>query len=371
MKPWAAVCRLGGVGDNLVVSSVMPLLARTHSVEVITQSPQGVLFENNPHITKLSILPENHILAESGEKWQEWFRKRAVEYDRFYHLSHTIETLVAFFPSQTIYNAAPSVRRKFADKSYLEVAHDWCEVPHTYEPRFFPTDDEAEKAQATKISAMGSPLVGWVLSGSRADKVYPYSAMAVVRLLREIDGCHVMMIGTTGREFTMAKAIQEHVRKENGSDRGLHLALSPGLGHDGKMMPPPYEGAVIPPEPSWPLRRSLSQLQTCDLVIGPDTGLMWGVASRPMPKIMLLSHASERNITFGWKNTTTLHADRTRVPCWPCHRLITDYDADCTASPDKLGSACIADIPVEDILRAAKRALDARHVVAPLMEAAE
>jgi hypothetical protein len=32
-------------------------------------------------------------------------------------------------------------------------------------------------------------------------------------------------------------------------------------------------------------------------------------AFEAMPKIMLLSHASEENITKHWVNTTTLHAD--------------------------------------------------------------
>ena len=37
-------------------------------------------------------------------------------------------------------------------------------------------------------------------------------------------------------------------------------------------------------------------------MIGPDTGLMWGVAMEAMPKIMLLSHASPENITKHWTN---------------------------------------------------------------------
>jgi len=357
MKPWAAVCRFGGVGDNLIVSSVLPLLARTHRVEVITQVPQGVLFENNPHIEKLTVFPDHHLPFEGGEQWQSWFRKRAVEYDRFYHLSHSIETTIALVPGQTHYNWSASMRRKWCDHSYLAVAHDVCEVPHEYEPRFFPTEAEAARAATTKREAMGEPLIGWVLSGSRMDKTYPYSAMAVVRLLREVEGAHVMMVGSTGREFAMAKTILEHVQRENCAHNRLHLALSPGVGNDGKIIDPPFEGAAVPAEPSWPLRRSLSQMQVCDIVVGPDTGLMWSVASRPMPKIMLLSHASPRNITFGWQNTTTLHADRTRVPCWPCHRLITDYEADCTTSPDKLGCACISDITVEEIIVSTKNAL--------------
>lgn len=339
MKPWAALCRFGGVGDNLIASSVLPLLARTHSVEVFTQSPQGVLFENNPHIAKLTVYPEGHIPYEGAEQWQGWFRKMAAGYDRFYHLSHSIETSVALVPGQTHYNWSPEARRWWCDKSYLQVAHEICGVPHTYEPRFFPTDQETEVADGLKRDKMGTPLIGWSLSGSRLDKVYPYSAMAIARLLREIEGCHVMMVGASPRESHMVVAIREHVQRENGSQDRLHAAVQ------------------LPDENKWPLRKSLAQIQTCDVMIGPDTGTMWAVASRPMPKIMLLSHASPRNITFGWVNTTTLHADRSRVQCWPCHRLIGNYDEDCTTSPDKAGAACIADIAVEDIIVSTKNAL--------------
>lgn len=356
-KPWAGLCRFGGIGDNFIASSVLPLLARTHNVEVITQSPQSVVFENNPHIAKLTVYPPGHIPGETGEKWQEWFNKIAIGFDRFYHLSHSIETLVAFVPGQTHYNWPASARRQWADKSYLQIAHDVCEVPHEYEPRFFPTDEETEKAQATKYEKMGAPLIGWVVSGSRFDKIYPYSAMAIVRLIREIEGCHVLLFGGNNRDSHLIDAIREHVERENSCRDRIYAAQNPPDAD-----PPP-----------WPLRRSLSQLQVCDLVIGPDTGLLWSVASRPMPKVLLLSHASQRNITAGWKNTTTLHADRQRVPCWPCHRLIDNPDTDCTKSSDKLGAACISDISVESILRAAKRALDNRHVLEPLAlaEAAE
>ena len=52
---WAAIDRFGGIGDDLIAASVLPLLARKYKgVEVFTEDPNGVVFENNPYISKLT-----------------------------------------------------------------------------------------------------------------------------------------------------------------------------------------------------------------------------------------------------------------------------------------------------------------------------
>ena len=89
-----------------------------------------------------------------------------------------------------------------------------------------------------------------------------------------------------------------------------------------------------------------------------------------MPKIVMVSHASAENITKHWVNTTTLHADPDRVPCFPCHRLHNSID---TCTPNKDGghaAACISDISVETIVCEVDRLWRKNNVV-PLREAAE
>ena len=57
---WAGVCRMGGVGDNLIAASVLrPLKEMGYKVEMITQRPHSVLYENNPFIDKLSVYGED------------------------------------------------------------------------------------------------------------------------------------------------------------------------------------------------------------------------------------------------------------------------------------------------------------------------
>jgi ADP-heptose:LPS heptosyltransferase len=233
----------------------------------------------------------------------------------------------------------------------LEFVHEVANLPHIFNPRFYPTDEEHEKALKTKsIVNAGGPVIGWCLAGSRLDKVYPYSAMAVARLIKEL-GATVLLLGAPGKQLSDAQAICDHVVRTNGSGHNVHIAIA--ADYDLSSEEDRVRLGLKPGIINWPLRRVLSQSQVCDLMIGPDTGPMWAVAMEEVPKIMLLSHASETNITKHWHNTTTLHADQQRVPCWPCHQLHDTQDT-CTPNKDKNGAACISDITVESILKVAE-----------------
>lgn len=343
MKDWATICQFGGIGDNLIVSSVLPLLAKDYNVEVISQEPHSVVFENNPYISKLGIRKVGDI-AGDGLAWQKWFVDRAKEVKLLVNLSHSCETTLAFIPGQTQFYWPKQWRQQWCDRSYLEMVHDICGVPHVFDPRFFATDDERAKAQDTK-RMLGSPLIGWCVSGTRLDKIYPYAAMAIARLIREV-GAHIILFGGSKRDLECAKIIQEHVERENSSLQGLSSAITDEA-KKTDAMPGAYD---------WPIRRSLALIQQCDIVIGPDTGPMWAVAMEDMPKIVLLSHASARNITTGWSNTISLQADPKRVPCHPCHQLHDEIET-CTPNKDGNAAACISDISVETIIQHTKRLL--------------
>jgi ADP-heptose:LPS heptosyltransferase len=361
-KPWCGIIRLGGIGDNLIAASVLPLLAEKYNVEVITQSPQSCVFENNPYISRLIVKQPNELPSDNSE-WYKWFSDRAKEYDLFVNLSHSCESLLVFFPAQSQFYWPDDWRRQWCDRSYIDTVHDIVGVPYKYGRLFFPTESEHTKAIQTK-SKVGVSVIGWCLSGTRADKAYPSAGTVIARLIRET-GFPVIMFGAGAFNFQQSKLIMDQVERHNGSTTGLHQAVSPEIDEDGGPAPDAAAtswsaGASGDPvritpaqSPLWPIRRTLSQLQTCDLVIGPDTGPLWSVAFEEMRKIMLLSHASPKNITVHWKNTVTLHADPVRVSCWPCHRL-HDTMLTCRSNKDKTGAACISDISVELIVQAAK-----------------
>jgi len=342
---WACVVRQGGVGDNLIASSVFPSLrAKYGRLEVISREPNHVVYENNPHIDKLTVWPENEA-PEDALTWARYMHRRGYGYDFYANLAHSCEITLALMEGQTAFWWSDAMRRYMCGHSYVEYVHRICGVPFD-EPQigFFPTHEEMNQAWKTaqKIRQAHQPLIAWCVSGSRIDKIYPYSHFVIARLISELNAI-VVMLGAPGKDFEITKQIQEQVIKQNGSDKNLHQGISPD-----------------PKNPSWPVRRILSFLRVCDIVISPDTGPPWSVAMEEQHKIMLLSHASPLNITHKWRNTITLHASQEAVSCWPCHRLQDNWET-CRKHEAANAAACMADISAQKVIQAVKTVLSGKH----------
>jgi FkbM family methyltransferase len=358
---WAGIARFGGIGDNLIAAAAAYALKQKGlKVEVITgETAQWSVFEHNPNIDKLSIKSKFEIPPLGSLEWQKWFRGRAEEYDVFANLSHSCEGTLAFFPAMTQFHWPAHVRRRVANKSYLEMQCDLVGCDYVFGPLFYASPEEKTKAIETKAK-VGKRCIGIVMSGSRIDKLHPRLPGVVMRLINELQA-PVVLLGD-GTNFQNAKQIEKLIIDTNGTSKGLHVAISSDKDADGKR-------AI-----DWPIRRTISFAQICDIVIGPDTGIMWGVAMEAMPKIMLLGHASAENITKHWVNTTTLHADRS-VACWPCHNLhddppggpTPDFRSFCTPNSDNTGAACISSISIEKILQVARSYWE-RKIEQPTLE---
>ena len=342
-KPWMGLSRFGGIGDNLMAAAVLPALARKYRIDMLTNVHYGVLYEGNPYISKLTKIRDDDVPKDSMQSWQAWFAKRAHEYDYFINLSHSCETLAALPMGQTGFYWPEKWRRKRCDINYLDAIAEIVDVePQFTEPLFYPTEAEIEKAGETK-KKVGERCIGWCVAGSRLDKYHPYTPIIVGRLIRELE-MPVIMFGAGGREMDVVKGTMEHVEKANGSIKGLHEART-SYEEDGKTV-----------MTDWPIRRACTQLMACDLVIAPDTGMLWSVAFENVPKIVLLSHASKNNIVKHWKNTIAPDIDTEQAPCWPCHRLHDTIEF-CRPNKDSTGAACISSISAETIISEAKRAL--------------
>src|SRR5262245_6993392 len=335
MNRWACVARFGGVGDNLVAGSVLrPLKRMGYMTEVISSPPHYIVYLHNPFVDKLSVkIVERDLPQGDLDAWQKWHDSRANEYDVYVHASHSMEGRHALFSNMTAFWWSQDYRRKLCTGSYLETVHDLAGVPYDFGPLFFPSDDEKEVARTTK-SQMGDKVVAWVLSGTRIDKIYPQAPQAIARIIKELGVVVWLMGGPSEKEFSCAEAIKEIVANQNGTRDGLvSTVISPNTPEDQRQT----------------VRPSLAMLHQCDLVVTPDTGPAWAVAMEPVPKVVMVSHTSVENITKHWINTQTLHADRTRVPCWPCHRLHNTIDT-CVPNKDGNGAKCISDISVETVV---------------------
>jgi ADP-heptose:LPS heptosyltransferase len=345
MQRWAGIARMGGLGDNLVAASVLrPLKRLGYMTEVITSELAHVVFHNNPHVDKLSVKRDDDI--PKGPDWQKWFVARSREFDLFAHLSHSMEVRHALHTDSTAFNWRPEFRRKICAGSYLETVHDIVGVPHDFGPLFFPTGEEREKVSAVTRDKVGDRYAVWVISGSRVDKVYQYAPIAIARVIKELD-IPVIIAGVGGKQNEMATAIKDAVSVHNSTRDKIHICVS----HEGQTL-----------DQQMPMRFPLTMAMQASLVVTPDTGTAWAVAMEDMPKVVMVSHASAENITKHWVNTTTLHADPARVPCWPCHRLHDSID---TCVPDKdvgKGAACMGDISVETVVRAVDSAWNNRRI---------
>lgn len=369
MKGWAAVARFGGVGDNLVAASVLrPLKRLGYMTEVLTSQMCHSVFLNNPFCDKLTVKADGDI--PSGDDWQKWFVKRASEYELFVHLSHSMEVRHAIFPGATAFWWPAEYRREICAGSYLETAHKIAGLtpPWNFGPLFFPTEEERDRAEKVRREIIGGPYLAWILSGSRIDKTYPYSASAIARIIKELN-IPVVLFGIGGKQYEDAKAIMQHVGRTNGVRGKLFEQFQNVVGPDGLHMADNLHLSLSPEnadpggDNSWTIRRSLSQILAADIIVSPDTGAAWAAAFEPMPKIVMVSHASPENITKHWINTVTLHADPERIDCWPCHRLHND-ESTCRSAKD-LGksAACMADISVETVLENVERLWRKNNVI--------
>jgi FkbM family methyltransferase len=160
---WACLVRMGGYGDNLMVSSVFPgLKERFDRLEVISRAPCADMFLNNPYIDKLTVWPKDEIIGDVTE-WSRAMARRLSEYDFGVHLSHSCESKLVFFESQTEFHWPEKMRRRMAAHSYLGYIHDICDLPHDFAPNFFPTEGEIASARnviAQIRSVRDAPVVG-------------------------------------------------------------------------------------------------------------------------------------------------------------------------------------------------------------------
>jgi ADP-heptose:LPS heptosyltransferase len=103
----------------------------------------------------------------------------------------------------------------------------------------------------------------------------------------------------------------------------------------------------------WNIRQTMGLAHLCDLVIGPETGVMNAVAMQSMPKIVLLSHSSVENLTRDWINTYSVFS--TKTPCAPCHKMIYDW-SQCVRDEASGTAQCQVDIHPDAVWEAVTRA---------------
>lgn len=324
------VARYGAIGDMALVSSVVASYkARGYHV-VLNTSPLGAeLMREDPNIDEMYKFETDgsFFIGTLEPFWQHLARR----YDVFVNLTQSIEGTLLPGPENVPHSYPLAGRQALLNKNYMEYTHDAAGLPYEFDGlRFHPTDEGKEWAAGIKSRFVGNDglLLGVCLGGSAIHKVYPGLHLLVVRTLIEHPNVRVILFGdkTDARTETTVAL------------HAIELGIDPIR-------------IIRTVQDKFTIRQSLAMAQVCDVLLGPETGIMQWNARELNDKIVLLSHSSPENLTKHWINVTPLVHP---VPCGPCHQKHNDWKF-CTKG--HTGHAACMEFPLMQVLTAVKRAL--------------
>lgn len=330
-KKRALVIRYGAIGDAFTAASVLPGLKKQgYHVTYNTVPVSYELLKHDPHIDEWIVQQVDYVPNHQlGAYWEAL----AERYDHVINLCESIEGALLALPGRLNHGYSQEARRRLCGSvNYLERHHDIAAVPHDFAQHFYPDEAEKRWARAVRNRMNGGPVIVWVLYGSSPHKTYPF-IQVVLQWLLEKSPCHVVLMADGG----VGKQLQDAVV---GSLEGVDLKRV-------------HQMAGV-----WSIRKSLAFAQIADCVVGPETGPLNAVAMTTGPKVLYLSHSSHDNLTKHWINTTAIEPDE-RAPCYPCHRLHSDWTY-CPKQEETAAALCASSIKPERIFEAVMESLGAR-----------
>ena len=252
----------------------------------MTPRAQSVL-RHNPHIDKFLIQQADEIPNEElGSYWENL----AKSYDKFINLSGSVEGGLLKIEGKLDFNWDKEVRhekcnRNYYDEQFVKAGFPECKGRNG-ELFFTSLENKLARAYTRKLKRDNKFIVMWSLAGSSFHKNYPYTQIVCDWLCELYDDIVFITVG----DAVSIMLEWEHPRVKCRSDK-------------------------------WSIRQAMLMTKYVDLVVGSETGVLNASGCYDTPKIVLLSHSTEENLTKYWKNCTNLHADEHDVPCYPCHQL--------------------------------------------------
>lgn len=308
------VVRYGAFGDLMQTSSVLAALKKQgYHVTMYTSPPGDDVVKHDPNVDAFYLQDKdqvpNHLL---GDYW-DYHKKK---YDKWVQLSESVEGSMLALPGRTLHGWPPALRHRLMNENYVELQHEIAGVPYDLNMRFYATEEEKRWARKER-GKMGEFVIAWPLAGSSVHKTWPWLDQTVAALMLDFPPVDVVFMG--GQP---AKLLEQGWEKE----KRVHRRCG-----------------------AWSIRESLAFMDTVDLAIGPETGVMNAAAMLPYPKIVFLSHSTEENLTRDWVNTHSLASENTVCPgrgnneAPACHQLHYGW-AHCKAASEGAVAQCQADI---------------------------
>lgn len=316
----AAVLRYGAFGDAIQASSILPGLKEQgyHVTFYCTPRTQEVL-KHDPHIDEWYIQDTDQVPNHALPLF--WANEKK-KFDKFINLSESVEGTWLALEGRTNSTWPITVRKKYMDTNYTEFAHDLAEIPLKVASKFYTTAEEKAWAKKERAKFGGDRLVMFTLAGSAIHKVWPHQDSFFARILLTYPEARIVLVGDE-----MSQMLEQGWENEP---------------------------RVIRKSGKYSIRESMALLEECDIVIGPETGMLNAAGHMPMPKIVLLSHSSANNLTKHWVNTTSIEPKNT--PCFPCHKMVYRWD-DCVQDMATGTAACAADISTDQVWSAFQEAM--------------
>jgi hypothetical protein len=166
--------------------------------------------------------------------------------------------------------------------------------------KWYPTKLETKWARKKRKGIKGLVIV-WALSGSSVHKHWPYMDQIIARTLTSWPD--VTFVLTGGYECKIL---------EVGWEKEPRVKLRSG---------------------EWSIRETLAFCLEADLLIGPETGVIFAMGREEhLAKIITLSHSAVSNLYHHFKNTVTLAPQN--CDCYPCHKLHYDWSTCVRATSD-------------------------------------
>lgn len=311
-RPGKSVCvqRYGGFGDMMQVSSILPGLKEQGYHVTINTNERGVdMLKHDPHVDAFFVQKDDQVPNHDlGHYWSAL----SGCFSKFIMLSESIEGSLLAIPERREAAWHPDFRRMvMGNVDYLEATHAIADVPLPPRVRFYASDGEKHFAKKNR-KRIGEDcfVILWVLSGSSVHKVWPHMDMIIARLMVGYSNVKVVMVGEP-----LCEILEQGWKKEK---------------------------RVIRKCGKWSIRHTLAFAEECDLIIGPETGVLNAVSMLDVPKILMLSHSGPGNISKNWVNTRVLTPANT--PCFPCHTLHRGFSHLCPQDEEYGTSLCAKNI---------------------------
>jgi ADP-heptose:LPS heptosyltransferase/predicted SAM-dependent methyltransferase len=306
----AGLVRVGAHGDAIWASSPCALLKEQgYHVTAYVATTGGEILKHDPNIDRLVVIPDGVL---SDEDLLAYWAHEAAKHDKWVNLIGSVEQRLLFHPSSNEFFLSHKLRHKFADKNYMEMVHDYADLPHDFRQKYYPTAAELDWARAVKAKLPGgadTPLVVLNPCGSGPAKTWPHAQAFMERM--NTAGINCVVLGD------------------------LRLPLEEVEPH----------GIVVGTD--WPVRAALAFAQLADCVVATESLIANSVAQESMLKVIILSHSSNENLTKHWNNTAALQA--TSVSCYPCHRVHGATLTFCAKDTTTGASACMASATADTV----------------------